>query len=135
MKKHDLVAGHLVEGQKITLVYRGEFGGVAAIPTTYLGCRPAPHYQNCPADMVGVAILHKPKGKRKAGYKIIAYNIPLVVYDGWQDIDVDSLVYKPLDDHLQESRYAMHDNRYFSDLLAARPDGVIFADIGERSDG
>ncbi len=119
----------LAEGQKITLVYQGEFGGVTAIPTTYLGSRPAPHYQNCPASMVGVAIQHKPRGKRKAGYRTIAYNIPVVIYDGWKDIDVDSLVYKTLGVHMKESRYSMHDNRYFADLLAAWPDDVIFKHI------
>lgn len=135
MKKYSLVAEHLVEGQKVTLVFQGEFGGMVSIRTTYLGCRPAPHYQKCPDSMVGVSILHKPKGKRKSGYKTIGYNIPLIVYNGWRDIDTDSIVYNSLpspyaDVTVMESRYAMHDDRYFSELLAAMPDGVIFADVG-----
>jgi hypothetical protein len=84
--------------------------------------------------MTGVSVLHKPRGKRRAGYKTVHYNIPLVVYDGWRDIDTDSLVFRPVGGGMKESRYAMHDGRYFTDLLAAWLDGVIFADIPGRRD-
>jgi hypothetical protein len=129
VKKYNLVAEHLKEGQKITLVFQGELGGISAIPTTYLSCQPAPHYQNCVDAMIGVSILHKPAGKRTARHTTIAYNIPLAVYDGWQDIDTDSLVFKPLEAGVKISRYDMHDSRYFSDLIKAKPDGVIFVDM------
>jgi hypothetical protein len=136
MKKYNLIAEHLKEGQEITLVYQGEFGGVTAIPTTYLGSKPAPHYVNCPDDMIGVAILHKPRAKRKAGYRTIAFNVPLIIYDGWKDIDTDALVFKQLDDHLKESKHTMFDECFFTELLATMPVGIIFSDIpGGNRDG
>jgi hypothetical protein len=134
MKKYNLVAEHLVKEQKITLVHRSEFGGVSATQTTYLGCRPAPHYENCPDDRIGVAIFHKPRTKRKARYRTIPFSTPLIVYNGWRDIDTDALVFRQLGDDLKESRHTMFDDRFFTELLAAIPGGVIFSDIpgGDR---
>jgi len=129
MKKYNLVREHLSEGQKITLVYQGEFGGLSIIQTTYLGCKPAPHYLNCSDSIVGVSICHKPRNKRKPGYKTISYNTPLVIYDGWQHIDADEILFDRIDEDTRKSKYTMHDHRYFSDLLRAKPDCVIFADI------
>jgi hypothetical protein len=125
MKKYNLISEHLTEGQKITLVFQGEFGGVSAIQTTYIGCHPTPHYQNCPENMIGVTIAHRPRGNRKRYYKTISYNTPIVVYDGWVSIDTDNLVYKTTGDHLSESRYAMHDSQYFFDLLKIKPNAIL----------
>jgi len=129
MKKYNLVREHLSERQKITLVYQGEFGGLSIIQTTYLGCKPAPHYLNCCDSMVGVSICHKPRGKRKSGYKTISYNVPLIIYDGWQHIDANKIVFDRIDENTLKSKHTMHNNRYFSDLLRAMPDCVIFADM------
>ena len=129
MKKYNLVRDHLSEGQKITLVYQGEFGGLSVVQTTYLGCKPAPHYLNCCDSMVGVRICHKPRGKRKSGHKTISYNVPLVIYDGWQHIAADEIMFNRVGEDTLKSKYTMHDNCYFTDLLRAKPDCVIFADI------
>ena len=129
MRKYNLINAHLTEGQRITLVYQGSFGGMSMAHTTYLSCAPAPHYQNCGDAKMGVSIRHKPWKKRSEKATTISFNTPLVVYDGWQEIDIDGLMYNQIDETLRESKYDMFDRRYFYDLLASYPDSVIFADI------
>ena len=129
MRKYNLVNKHLQQGQKITLIYQGSFGGMSMEHTTYISCAPVPHYVNCGDAKMGVRIRHKPRSKHNEKSTTISFNMPIVVYDDWQNIDIDSLMYNQIDDTLRESKYDMLDRRYFYDLLASYPDGVIFADI------
>lgn len=132
MKKYNLVNNNLTEGQKITIVCTGGFGGMFVIQTTYSSCKPVSHYYNCPDSMCGVSIRHTPKGKRKLRQLAIGYDTSLVIYNGWHNIDADSIIYNTSDlgDGItQESKYTMHDNKYFADLLKIKPNGIICTDI------
>lgn len=129
MVKYKMIQDHLREGQKITLAFGGEFGGIAAIQTTYLKSEPTEHYYHCPENLYGVKVYHKPKGKRRVYYSEISYITPLVVYDGWVDLDTDSIIYEDLGGGRRMSRYAMHDSRLFKELMERYPTGIIFHDI------
>lgn len=129
MRKYNLFRENLKEGQRITIAMQGWVGGIWIIKTTYSGCEPAPHYVNCPEDKIGVKIVHKLKGKKNMCETTIDYISPIVVYDGWVDIDTESIIYENLGNGRKISRYAMTDRRMFDDLLAKYPDPVIFSDI------
>ena len=131
VKKFELVNSALTKGQKITLVSGGEFGGLYAVQTVFDSCKPNRHYQDCPESMIGVTILHTPKHKRKMYQTGISYNTPLVIYDGWVDIDTDSLMYETLEEHddytLRKSKYLSFDNRYFTDLISQYGKGIVMS--------
>lgn len=129
MKKFKLFEKNVKYFQKLTVVYGGEFGGLTAIQTTALNWTVLPHYYNCPENMNGVVLEHKPREKRSTRKLNISYNTPLVVYDGWLDIDTESIVYKKVRENVHESRYDMHSKQYFYDLLEQYPDGILFTDI------
>jgi hypothetical protein len=112
----------LKEGQKITIIGLGEFGFPAKSLTTFHSVREKPHYYNCAANMYGVEIIHKPKGKRTHYKKSIDYNSGVLVYDGHVNIDIDSLINNIKEDKnfvIKESKYPCFDKRYLQDIKAA----------------
>lgn len=131
MKKFELVNSKLTKGQKITIVSGGEFGGLYAVQTIYESCKPNRHYQDCPESMMGVTILHTPKRKRKMYQTGISYNTPLVIYDGWIDIDTDNIMFDTLEENakctVRQSKYTMFDNRYFEDLVNQYGKGIVMS--------
>lgn len=134
MKKFTLFQENVQEGEKITVVVQGEFGGVIVIQMTYIGSEAADHYYNCPSDMYGVQLFFKPKGKRKIYRTTISYSTPLIVYKGYVNIDAESIVYRQCGNS-KISRYGMHDPRYFTDVLEKHPNSVLFSDIpGEEQE-
>lgn len=133
MKKFSLFQENVQEGEKITVVVQGEFGGVVAIQMTYIGSEAIAHYYNCPSDMYGGRLVFKPKGKRRAYETRIDYSVPLIVYKGYVNIDTESIVYRTCGNS-KISRYGMHDPRYFTDVLKKYPNSVLFSDIpGEEA--
>ena len=135
-KYEQVINSGLRQGDKITLVSESEFGGMWAVQTVFDHAEQTKHYQNCPADMYGVKIYHKPKGKRKLYISNISYNVPFAIYRGWIDIDTESIVYniKPATEEqkavgitqIRESKYAAFDPLCFSDLKKIYPDYLIF---------
>jgi hypothetical protein len=136
MKKYNAVINStLKQGQKITLVSQGEVGGFYSINTVYDHAEPSRHYQNCPNDMIGIKIFHTPKGKRNMRVSNISYNAPIIIYDGWIDIDRDKFMFNslPLDNEhkqagildMRQSKYTMFDDRYFSDIQSAFPNYIL----------
>ena len=119
MKMYQEFSNKLNKGQKITLVSFGEFGFLGMTQTTFEEVTPKNHYQNCPEDMIGVQLIHKPKRKRTAYRKIISYNNSVLVYDGWVDIDMDSIQYNQIDKYTRETKYSCFDSRYMTDVESA----------------
>ncbi len=129
MKKYNLVKENLTEAQKITLAFQGDFGGIVAIQALYIRCEIAPHYANCDESLNGVKLIFKQKSKRTASCKTISYNVPLVIYNDWLEIDADTILYEDKGDGIKEGKYLAHDNQYFYDLIEKYPDNIIFSDI------
>lgn len=129
MKKYNLIKNALKEGQKITLVSQGEFGGMYSVLSTYYRCEQKEHYLNCPDNMIGVKIIHKPKSKQKFYETSLSYCTPLVIYDGWITINIDEILYKIIHSEdgilTKESRYTMFDNNYFYDLIELYPNAIL----------
>lgn len=127
--KYNTVVQTLQAGQKITLCFMGEFGGISTIQTEYIKSENSSHYLNAPEDKDGVKIHHKPKRKRQAYTTNISYITPVVVYDGWIDVDTDSIVYETVSNDggmtIKTSRYAMHDSRLFTDLIQKYPNTIL----------
>lgn len=124
MKMYNEMSSTLKEGQKITLITFGEFGFLGMSQTVFNSVKPKQHYQNCPENMIGVELIHKPKSKRTSYRKIIDYNNSVLIYDGWCQIDLDKIQYnygentKPkLFEFMRSSKYPCFDERYFQDVL------------------
>ena len=136
MKKFELVKENLTKGQKITMVTCSEFGGMNAIQTVYSHCEIAPHYVNAPIEQDGVHIFHKPIDKRCMYSNTISFVTPLVIYDGYVDIDVESILFDfeetPIM-QIRNSKYTMHDTQMWRDLEEKYPD-YIFADYEKPQD-
>lgn len=133
MKKYNLFQENVKEGNKITVVSQGEFGGVCVSQMTYLGSEPAAYYCGCPQEMYGVALLFKPKGRRRTYKMTLEYSALLIVYKGYVNINVGDIVYKRCG-NAKISRYGMHDSLYFTDTLKAYPNFVLFSDIPNKEE-
>lgn len=128
MKKYNLFQENVKEGDKITVVTQGEFGGLFISQMTYIGSTPAEHYCGCPQEMYGVTLLFKPKRRRNT-YKItLEHSTPLIVYKGYVSINADEIVFKKCG-NAKMSRYGMHDSRYFTDTLKEYSENILFSDI------
>lgn len=134
MNKTELFQKNVKEGDKITVVAQGEFGGLSVSQMTYIGSSPTPHYYNCPPEMNGVTLFFKPKGKRCAYKMTLEYSAPLIVYKGFVNIDADEIVFKKCG-NAKMSRYGMHDPRYFTEVLEKYPNKVLFSDIPNLEEG
>ncbi len=128
MKKFELFQKNVKEGDKITVVMQGSLGGVTVSQMVYISSSASEHYYNCPQDMCGVTLVFKPKGRRTTCKKTIDYDVPLIVYKGYTDIDVDSIMYLTCG-NTKISRFGMFDSRYFTDILKKYPNGILFRDI------
>lgn len=128
MKKYKMFQESVREGDKITVVTQGSLGGVTVSKMVYISSFPADHYYNCPQDMCGVTLIFKPKGRRNACKVTVDYDVPLIVYRGYVDIDADSIVFLTCGD-AKISRFGMHDLRYFTEILEKYPKDVIFCDF------
>ena len=118
----------IAEGEEITIVSQGSFGGMWVRHSRFLGADPKPHYANCPVGMIGTVMTHKPKGKRSVYKTVFDFNTPVVIYRGWVDIDVEKLVYNTYRQDgviIRESKYTAFDDTPFSDLIHAHPDYLI----------
>lgn len=127
MKKYNLVNEALKEGQKITIVSTNSWGGLYVLQTVYHSCKPALHYQNCPDDKIGVAILQKPKNKRKLYQVTIDYNSDLIIYDGWVDVNTDILYNIEHKDgcEIKHSKYTCFDVRNFEEIAKHYGKGIV----------
>lgn len=128
MNKFNLFQENVKEGDKITVVTQGAFGGVTVSQMTYISSTPAAHYYKCPQEMYGVTLLFKPKGRRNTYKMTLEYSVPLIVYKEYMSIDTDEIVYNKCG-NAKMSRYGMHDSRFFTDTLKAYPNHVLFSDI------
>jgi hypothetical protein len=109
----------LKEGQKVTIVTNGEFGGIVVMQTTIDNMYPQAHYLNCPNDLYGVRLLHQPKGKRRLRENIISYNHHVLVYDGWIEVDEENIMFNKVENNgyvVKSSKYLAYDVRYFYDV-------------------
>lgn len=134
MNKYNLFQENVKQGDKITVVSQGEFGGVCISQMTYLGSEAAANYCGCPQEMYGVMLLFKPKGRRRTYKMTLEYSAPLIVYKGYVNINVGDIVYKRCG-NTEMSRYGMHDPRYFTETLERYPNGVLFSDISNQEEG
>ena len=133
MTKFELFQENVKEGDKITVVSQGEFGGLSVSQMTYIGSTPAPPYYNCPPEMNGVKLMFKPKGKRRVYEMTLVFSAPLIVYKGFVNIDADEIVFKKCG-NAKMSRYGMHDPRYFTETLEKYPNGILFSDIPNQEE-
>ena len=127
MKKYNLVNEALTQGQKITIVSTNSWGGLYVLQTVYHSCKPALHYQNCPEDMIGVTIIHKPKRKRTFYQSTIDYNSEVIIYDGWVDVNTDILYDIEHKDGavIRRSKYTCFDVRNFEDIVKHYGAGLV----------
>lgn len=127
MKKYNLVNEALKEGQKITIVSTNSFGGLYVLQTEYKSCKPALHYQNCPENMIGVTIIHKPKRKRNLYQSTIDYNADLLIYNGWVDINTDVLynIENKGGTEIKRSKYLSFDSRNFKEITSHYGLGIV----------
>ncbi len=134
MRKYELFE-NIKEGQKITIVSQNDFGFISIIQTVFLKAEPHSHYQNCPENMIGAKILHRPKRKRNNYYTVIAYNADVIVYDGWQNINTDCLYdteVRPNGMEVKKSKYTSFDKRNFDEIKRAFPDNIIVDSLDDN---
>ena len=126
---------NLKDGDKITLIAFNDFGFLGMTKTTFQSVTPKPHYQNCPANMYGVELIHKPKGKRTSYRKTIDYNNSVLIYEGWKDIDIDKIQYNYQDNidpayaYIRETKYCSFDKRYLKDITQVEKNPLITINI------
>lgn len=111
-------------GKKVTIIGFGEFGFLAKTQTTIQEINKKPHYQNCPESMMGVELIHKPKGKRQMFRKRIESSSNVLVYDGWIDIDIEDIMYKK-EGIMQYTKYPCFDKRFLEDIIKTVTDTPI----------
>lgn len=131
MKKYELFQENVKQGDKITVVTSGSFGGMCVIPMTYESSSPSPHYYNCDEELNGVELIGTPKGKRTLYKLTIDYNAPVIVYKGFVKIDAESIIYEKRGD-VKISRYTMFDPRFFTDCLEKYPSDILFSHFYEK---
>lgn len=133
MKKYELF-NDIKKGQKITMVLQNAFGFISTIQTVFLGAAPNNHYQNCPENMIGAKILHRPKRKRNDYYTVIDYNADFMIYTGWQDITTDciyNIEIRPDGTEIRKSKYTSFDKRNFEEIKRAFPDNIIVDSLND----
>ena len=115
-KMFDELFNNLEDGQKITLVGFGEFGFLGVTQTTFKDVFTKPRYQNCPVKYNDVVIRHQPKRKRTMFDKRMNCDSPVIIFNGWVDIDKDKIMYNQLNEFTRETKYTCFDKRYFTDV-------------------
>lgn len=130
MKKYELLK-NLSQGQKITIVSSNDMGFLYVIQTVYQESKPHHHYVNCPKNMIGVTIVHKPKRKLSLYKTVIDYNAQMIIYDGWVDVDTDCIyeIEQKDDMTLRKSKYTAFDKRNFGEIKKHYSEGIIVEDI------
>jgi len=107
----------LEEGHKVTIVKFGCFGFAEAIQTKIYEIKERQHYEG--ATDKDLVITHKAKGKRHISEDTTAYNLPLLVFDGWTNIDADTLQYEQIEKGTKKSKYTAFNNQIFNDIICS----------------
>ncbi|MEK4006364.1 hypothetical protein [Paenibacillus sp. FSL H3-0333] len=113
------VASTIQPGQKVTIVKFSEFGFPYAVNTTIDSLVVKPYAQHKDS----LYVTHKPKGKRKLWRDVFHPFQDFIVYDGWLNIDIDSLTKKVVSSNstmtIIQGNYNCFDRRYLSDIVSA----------------
>ena len=120
---------NIKEGQKITIVTSGNFGGISIVKTTFMNVTPEEYYVDCPADMVGIEIMHRPHRHRNTYILNMSYYSDFIVYDGWQDITTDCLYTTERRENgteIRRSKYRSFDKQNFEEIKKTFPDSILF---------
>lgn len=108
----------LTGGRKVTIVKYSEFGFPIAFNTTIDKVMVEPYAQYKET----LKVVHKPKRKRSLYVERILDKDSVLIYDGWLDIDLDSLANNIIreDSHItvKQSKYHSFDKQYFKDAIA-----------------
>lgn len=129
MEKYNIISGlKLAEGTKITIVSQNDLGFDYVVKMRFLKCNPSPHYYNCPDAKIGVEIIGVPQRKRSAYRLKIDFLTPFIIYDGWRDIDLESVLFNK-DEHenvtITTSKYLAFDSQKYIDISERYSDGIL----------
>lgn len=129
MEKYNIISGlKLTEGAKITIVSQNDFGFDYVVKMKFLKCSPSPHYYNCPNAQIGTEIIGIPQRKRRAYRLTIDYLTPFIIYDGWRDIDLESVLFEKEERGsvtISTGKYAAFDSQKYNDILERYSDGIL----------
>ncbi|ATF13666.1 hypothetical protein A616_17260 [Brevibacillus brevis X23] len=108
----------LTHGRKVTIIKFSDFGFPVVINTVVERVLVEPYAQY----RESLNIIHKPKRKRSLYSNRILPKNTLLVYDGWLDIDVDSLTKRVVkqDQHMtvKQSKYLSFDKQFMQDAIS-----------------
>lgn len=129
MEKYNIISGlKLAEGAKITIVIQNDFGLDYVVKMRFIECNPLPHYYNCPEAQIGAEIIGVPQKKRSAYRYTIDYLTPFIIYDGWRDIDLESVLFEKEergDVTISTSRYFSFDRQKYIKISERYSDGIL----------
>lgn len=112
------VVEELTPDRKVTLVKFSEFGFPVLINTVIKNVEVKPYAQYNES----LRIIHKPKKKRSLFQNIILPKDELLVYDGWLNVDLDSITKVSLkeDDSVKitQSKYMSFDRNFINDIVS-----------------
>lgn len=129
MEKYNIISGlKLAKGAKITIVIQNDYGLDYVVKMRFIDCNPSPHYYNCPEAQIGAEIIGVPQKKRSAYRYTIDYLTPFIIYDGWRDIDLESVLFEKEergDVTISTSRYFSFDRQKYIKISERYSDGIL----------
>ncbi|MCM3110003.1 SusD/RagB family nutrient-binding outer membrane lipoprotein [Lederbergia lenta] len=106
-----------MKGERVTIFKLGGFGFPVSIQVTMDSALVEKYAQYSDS----LKIVHRPKRKRSLYSNRILPNESIIIYNGWIDIDLDSLTNNTLDSSeavtVRQSKYMSFDNQYLTDIL------------------
>ncbi|OMD67629.1 hypothetical protein [Paenibacillus odorifer] len=106
---------------KVTIIKYTDFGFPYAINTVIDSLVIKPYAQHKDS----LFITHKPKGRRKLWEEVILPYQSFIIYDGWLNVDIDSLTKKVISSNSQltvtTTNYVSFDKRYMTDIVSSIP--------------
>lgn len=118
----------LKSGQKITLCYRQEFGGLTSCHSKFYYCEKVPLYKNSSEDKYVLKIYYIPAGKKILRVCNISSRSCIVLFNGFVDIDVDEINYNVIYNNglkILESKYQHFSDEVFKDLVKKYPSYLL----------
>lgn len=112
------VLEQLTPDRKVTLIKFSEFGFPVLINTVIKSVEVKPYAQYNES----LRIIHKPKNKRSLWQNIILPQDELLVYDGWLNVDLDSITKETLKENesvkVTQSKYSSFDRSFIADIVS-----------------